>query len=116
MSLMQKAECDNPEVMIGRAHRIGKGYVGKNSKELCKSIIVSFSTFKHRIVMLKLNLIWQRPTIFKEAIETAKQSNVVDYVMIDINCRLKVVFKNGRSKFLTDSYSLKHAKEEKEIN
>ena len=36
--------------------------------------------------------------------------------MIDINCRLKVVFKNGRSKFLTDSYSLKHAIEEEEIN
>ena len=36
--------------------------------------------------------------------------------MIDINCRLKVVFKNGRSQFLTDSYSLKHAIEEEEIN
>ena len=116
MSLMQEAECDNPEVMIDRAHRTGKGYVGKNSKELCKSIIDSFSTFKHRTIMLKLNLIWQRPTIFKETIETAKQSNVVDYVMIDINCRLKVLFKNGRSKFLADSYSLKHAIEEEEIN
>ena len=57
MSLMQEAECDNPKVMIDRAHRIGKGYVGKKSKELCKSIIVSFSTFKqNNNVKIKLDL------------------------------------------------------------
>ena len=98
--------------MIDRAHRIGKGYVEKNSRKLCKSIIVRFSTFRHRTkfyrsrsklknnVKVKLDLTKNRYTIFTKAIETAKPSNVVDYVMVDINCRLKVVFKNGRSKFL----------------
>ena len=102
-----KAECDIPEVVIDRAHRIGKGYVEKNSKKLCKSIIVRFSTFRHRTkfyrsrsklknnVKVKLDLTKSRYTIFTKAIETAKQSNVVDCVMVDINCRLKVVFKNG---------------------
>ena len=45
-----------------------------------------------------------------------KQSNVVNYVMAHINCRLKVAFKNGRSKFFTDGDSLKRAIEEEEIN
>ena len=46
-------------------------------------------------------------TIFTKAIETAKQSNVVDYVMVDVNFCLKIVFKNGRSKIFTDGDSLK---------
>ena len=49
MSLMEEAECDIPEIVIDRAHRhrTGKGYVEKNSKKLCKSIIVRFPTFRH---------------------------------------------------------------------
>ena len=51
------------EVVIDRARRKGKGYVDKNSKKLCKSIKVRFSTFIRRAssigveVMLKSNLI-----------------------------------------------------------
>ena len=66
-------------------------------------------------VKVKLDLTKSRYTIFTRAIETAKQSNVVDYVMVDINCQLKVVFNNGRSKFFTDGNNLNHAIEE-EIN
>ena len=128
VSLMEEAECDIPEVAIDRGHRIGKGYVEKNSKKSCKSIIVRFSTFRHRTkfyrnrsklkndVKVKLNLTKSTYTIFTKAIETAKQSNVVDYVMVDINCRLKLVFKNGRRKFFTDVDSLKRAIEDEEIN
>ena len=50
-----------------------------------------------------------------KAIETVKQSNVVNYVMAHINCRLKVAFKNDRSKFFTDGDSLKRAIEEEEL-
>ena len=46
-------------------------------------------------------------TIFTKAIETAKQSNVVDYVMVDVIFCLKIVLKNGRSKIFTDGDSLK---------
>ena len=79
-SLMEEAECDIPEVVIDRAHRIGKGYVEKNSKKLCKSIIVRFSTFRHRTkfyrsrsklknnAKAKLDLTKSRYTIFTTAI------------------------------------------------
>ena len=53
-------------------------------------------------VKVKLDLTKSRCSIFTKAIETAKQSNLVDCVMVDISCRLKVVFKNGGNKFLTD--------------
>ena len=80
--------------------------------ELGRVMLKKTSTFRHRTkfywsrsklknnVKVKLDLTKSRYTIFTKAIETANQSNVVDYVMVDINCRLKVVFKNGRSKFL----------------
>ena len=44
-----------------------------------------------------------------------KQSNVLNYVMIDIKRQLKVVLKNGQNKFFIDGNSLKHTIEE-EIN
>ena len=36
ISLMGEAECDIPEVVIDRAHRIGKGYVEKILKSYVK--------------------------------------------------------------------------------
>ena len=101
MSLMEEAECDIPETVIDRAHRhrIGKGYVEKKSKKLCKRIIVRFSTFRHRTkffrsrsklknnAKVKLDLTKSRYMIFTKATETANKSNV----MVVINCRLKVV-------------------------
>ena len=94
MSLMEEAECDIPEVVIDRAHKIGNGYVRKNSKKLCKSVTVRFSTFRHRTkfyrsrsklkdnVKIKLDLTKSKYIIFKMVIEMAKQSNVVDYVWL----------------------------------
>ena len=39
---------------------------------------------------------------FTIALESVKKVSIVDYVMVDINYRLKVVFKSGRSKFFND--------------
>ena len=36
------------KVMSLMTHRIGKGYVDKNSKKICESIIVRFSTSRYR--------------------------------------------------------------------
>ena len=37
-----------PEVVIDRAHRISPDYTDKKAQKLCKSIIVHFTTFRHR--------------------------------------------------------------------
>ena len=70
---------------------MAKVMLKKNSKKLCKSFIVRFSTFRRRTkfywsrsklknnAIVKLDLTKIRYTIFAKAIETAKQSNVVDY-------------------------------------
>ena len=91
----------------------------KDIPSLCKYIYLSSTGAEVSWrTMSKFNLIWQRADILflAKAIETVKQSNVVNYVMAHINCRLKVAFKNGRSKFFTDGDSLKRAIEEEEIN
>ena len=52
---------------------------------------------------------------FTRALESVKKVSIVDYVMVDINCRLKVVFKSGRSKFFIDDDSLNEAIEHERI-
>ena len=66
--------------------------------------------------MLELDLTKNRNKIFTKAIETVKSYDNVNYVMADINCRLKVVFKDGRGKFFTDNMSLKEILEKEGIN
>ena len=67
-------------------------------------------------VKLKLDLTKNRYKIFTKAIETVKRYDNVNYVMVDINCRLKVVFKDGSGKFFTNIISLKEILEKEGIN
>ena len=127
-SLTIETSHDTPDVVIDRAHRIGKGYNDKKSNIHCKSIIVRFTTFRYRTmfygsranlknnVKLKLDLTKNRYKIFTKAIETVKRYDNINYVMVDINCRLKVVFKYGSDKFFTDIMSLKEIFEKEGIN
>ena len=47
-SLIKEISCDIPDVVIDSAHRIGKGYNDKKTNVHYKSIIVRFTTFRHR--------------------------------------------------------------------
>ena len=106
-SLINEAECDIPDVAIDRARRIGNGYMDRKSNTFCKSMIVRFTTFRHRAMFyrnrsklknnakVKLDLTRKRYMTFTRALESVKKVSIVDYVMVDINCRLKVVFKSG---------------------
>ena len=67
-------------------------------------------------VKLKLDLTKNRYKIFTKAIETVKRYDNVNYVMVDINCRLKVVFKDGSGKFFTNIMSFKETLEKKGIS
>ena len=85
-------------------------YKGKTRNVPCKSIIVRFLTFRHRTLFyrnrnklknakVRLDLTKKRYKIFTDANDFVKIYKNVDYVMVDINCRLEVFFKNGRSNF-----------------
>ena len=41
--------------------------------------------------------------------------SIVHYIMVDINCHLKVIFKSGRSTFFIDEDSLNEAIEQERI-
>ena len=126
-SLINEAECDIPVVAIDRAHRNGNGCKDRKTNTLCKSTIVRFTTFRHRIMFyrnrnklknnakVKLDLTRKRYMTFTRALESVKKVSIVDYVMVDINCRLKVVFKSDRSKFFNDDDSLNEAIEQERI-
>ena len=67
-------------------------------------------------VKLKLDLAKNRLQIFTKAIETVKSYDNVNYDIVDVNFRLKVVFKDGSGKFFTDIMSLKEILEKEGIN
>ena len=118
-SLITESGCEIPDVVIDKAHRIGKGYKDKTRNIPCKSIIVRFSTFRHRTLFyrnrnrlknpkVRLDLTKKRYKIFTDAIDFVKVYKNIDYVLVDINCRLKVFFKNGRSSFSENISDLKN--------
>ena len=51
--LVSEPGCDIPDVVIDRAHHIGKGYTDKKSNLSCNSIIVPFTTFCHRTMLYR---------------------------------------------------------------
>ena len=50
-----------------------------------------------RNVKVKLNVTKKRYSIFTEEMQLVKNNRVVNFVMADINCCSKVVFKDGNS-------------------
>ena len=110
-SILEESSSKIPDVAIYTTQRIGKVYANKTSGVKFKSIIVWFTTFQHRTIFyhsrtnlkrnvkLKLDLTKKRYSIITEVIQLVKNNKVVKFVMADINCHLKVVFKDGYSPF-----------------
>ena len=118
-SLITESGCEIPDVVIDRAHQIGRGYKGKTRNVPCKSIIDRFSTFRHRTFFYRnrnklknakvwLDLTRKQYKIFTDAIDFVKAYKNVDYVMADINCQLKVFFKSCRNSFFDNISDLKN--------
>ena len=109
---------DVPVSCIDRAHRTGSEYKSYRNNKKCCSIIVCFMSFRHRTmfyrnrkrlkdVRIKLDLTKRRYKILKDAIDLAKEHLDLNYVYADVNCRLKVVFKDGSSNFFNEIDDLK---------
>ena len=98
---------------IDCAHRIGGYYKCHKTNKTCRSVIVCFTTFKHRTsiyqnrnilkdVRVKLDLKKKKYNVLKSARSIADEKQGVNYVFADITCRLKVVFKDRTSEFFKD--------------
>ena len=81
-------------------------------------MVVRFSTFRHRTLFcrnrnklknakVRLDLTKKWCGVFADAIDFVRACRNVDCVMVGINCRLKVVFRSGRSGFLDSVSDLK---------
>ena len=66
-------------------------------------------------IKVKLDLARKSYMTFARTLESVKKVSIVDCVIVDINCRLKVIFKSGRSKFFSDDDSLNEAIEQEGI-
>ena len=103
---------------IDRDHCIGSEYKSYRNKKKCCSIIVCFMSFRHQTmfyinrkrlkdVHIKLDLTKSRYGILKDAVDLAKEHPVLDYFFADVNCRLKVVFRDDTSDFFDGNDNLK---------
>ena len=111
-SIIEESNSEIPKVTTDMTYWIGKAYTDKTSGLKCKYIIVRFTIFQHRTMFyykrknlkhslkIKLNLTKTRYSIFTEAMQLVKNNEVVKFVIADINCCLKVVFKDGNCLFL----------------
>ena len=79
-SLFKEAKVDIPESVIDRAHRIGSRYQDASLNNYCKSIIIRFTTFRHRAknklnrgVKIKFDLTKSRYNLLKRANDHVKE-------------------------------------------
>ena len=98
---IEEAGVEIPDVCIDRAHKIGKAYIDRVSKEELNTVIVRFTSFRYRTLLYKarknlskvkirLDLSKYRYGILKKARDMVEQNNSVKFVYADINCRFKL--------------------------
>ena len=104
--LFTEANVNIPDLVVDRAHRIGPVYTDRVSKNKCKSIIVRFTTFRHRTmfyrarrnlknrVRVKLDLTKSRYNLLKKANYDVEIIPTISFCYADVNCRLKVRFED----------------------
>ena len=109
-SLIEKSGEVIPDSTLDRAHRIGPVYTNKE-KGKCQSIIVRFSTFRHRTLFyrarrkiktgekIRLDLTKHRYQLLKEAVRRVEGEELVSYCYADVNCRLKIKWKDDSEDF-----------------
>ena len=102
--LIQAAKVHIPESVVDRARRIDYRYLDACPNIYCKSIIIRFTTFRHRTtlyraknklkraVRIKLDLTKSRSDLLKRTNDNVKELPSIKFCFADINCRLKVKF------------------------
>ena len=115
-TLIKDSNVEIPDTVIDRAHRIGSRYKDRLTNQEHQSIIVRFTTFRHKNyviqceieenkananvgIRIRLDLTKKRYAILLEARKTVEENPYVDYVLADVNCRLNVKLKSGEHLF-----------------
>ena len=106
-SLFKEAKVEVPDV-LDPAHRIGPSYTDRITSKKCKSIIVRFTTFRHRTLFyrarknlksgfkVKLDLTKSRFNLLKKANDHVKEIPAISFCYADVNCRLRVRFHDAK--------------------
>ena len=76
---------------------------------LVRDIQTKIEINKLKKAKVKLDLTKKRYDIDTDAINFVKNYWIVNFVMVDINCRLKVAFTNGNSSFFLSIIDLKES-------
>ena len=97
-----EAGVEIPNEVVDRPHRTGPSYTDKDSNIECKSVIVRFTTFRHRTmvyrakkkmkpgVRVKLDWTKSRYTLLTDANKVVKNNPDIEFCYADINCLLKI--------------------------
>ena len=100
--MWSEAGVEIPIEVADRANRTGPSYTDENSNVECKSVIVRFTTFRHRIMVyrakkkmkpglrVKLDLMESRYTLLTDDSKVVKQNPDIKFGYADISCRLKI--------------------------
>ena len=95
-SLFKKAKVDIPKSVTDRAHRIGSRYLGASSNNSWGSIIIRFTTLRHRTlfyraknklkrgVSIKLDLAKSRYDLLKRANDQVKEVPSIKFCYADV--------------------------------
>lgn len=114
--LKDELKVDIPDVVIDRAHRIGPVKEDPTSKKKFQSIIVRFTTWRHRTlayrarkktkqVRVRLDLTRRKVKLLEKA-NTWLEDNDENFAFADINCRLCLRFE-GDFHYFNDENELK---------
>ena len=101
-----EAGVEIPNEVVDRTHIIGSRYTDKNLNVECKSVIVRFTTFRHRTmvyrakkkikpgVRAKFDLTKSRYRLLTDPNKIVKQNLDIKFCYPDINYRLKIKWAN----------------------
>ena len=107
-SLFKEAKVAVTDNVLDRASRIGLSYTDRITSKKCKSIIVRFTTFRHRTLFyraiknlksgftVKLDLTKSRFILLRKANDHVKEIPAIRFCYADVNCHLQVKFHDAK--------------------
>ena len=119
INIIKESEAKIPESVLDRSHHIGPAYNNNDTEKKMESIIVKFTTFRHRTFFyancrniksgarIRLDLTKDRYNLLASARRRVNNNYPeVNYNYADINCRLKVKLAYEGHKFFESMVEL----------